>query len=106
MSFVPAKIQQNCTSTGKYNSKATRQGIICGYTVVHGDKSYPWLVGIVNAHENQLKSTTDKETDVSWDIFITWKIDSGLWAGLECEKKRVLADYEQFLRAVSLSFHG
>ena len=27
MSFVAAKIQQNCT--GNYNSKATRQGIIC-----------------------------------------------------------------------------
>ena len=31
MSFVAAKIQQNCTVTGNYNSKATRQGIICGY---------------------------------------------------------------------------
>ena len=29
MSFVTAKIQQNCTGTGNYNSKATRQGIIC-----------------------------------------------------------------------------
>ena len=30
LSFVSAKIQQNCTGTGNYNSKATRQGIICG----------------------------------------------------------------------------
>ena len=30
LSFVAAKIQQNCTGTGNYNSKATRQGIICG----------------------------------------------------------------------------
>ena len=30
MSFVSAKIEQNCTGTGNYNSKATRQGIICG----------------------------------------------------------------------------
>ena len=29
MSFVAAKIQQNCTGTGNYNSKATRQGNIC-----------------------------------------------------------------------------
>ena len=29
LSFVAAKIQQNCTGTGNYNSKATRQGIIC-----------------------------------------------------------------------------
>ena len=29
MSFVAAKIQQNCTDTGNYNSKATSQGIIC-----------------------------------------------------------------------------
>ena len=28
MSFVAAKIQQNCTGTGNYNSKATRQGIM------------------------------------------------------------------------------
>ena len=33
MSFVAAKIQQNCTGTGNYNSKATRQGIIYGYRV-------------------------------------------------------------------------
>ena len=26
--------------------------------------------------------STDKDTDVSWDIFIIWKIISGLWAGL------------------------
>ena len=31
MSFVAAKIQQKCTGTGNYNSKATRQGIICGH---------------------------------------------------------------------------
>ena len=31
MSFVAAKIQQNCTGTGNYNSKATRQGIICAH---------------------------------------------------------------------------
>ena len=30
LSFVAAKIQQNCTGTGNYNSKATMQGIICG----------------------------------------------------------------------------
>ena len=32
---------------------------------------------------------TDKETDESWDIFIIWKINSGLvWAaGQYCEKK-------------------
>ena len=45
---------------------------------------------------------TDKETDVSWDIFIIWKINSGLWAvgwaGLDCEK--VWADYEQLLRPI------
>ena len=29
MSFVAAKLQQNCTGTDNYNSKATRQGIIC-----------------------------------------------------------------------------
>ena len=29
MSFVAAKIQQNCTGTGNYIFKATRQGIIC-----------------------------------------------------------------------------
>jgi len=29
LSFVAAKIQQNCTGTGKYDSKTTRQGIIC-----------------------------------------------------------------------------
>ena len=29
--MVAAKIQQNCTGTANYNSKATRQGIICGY---------------------------------------------------------------------------
>jgi hypothetical protein len=29
LSFVAAKIQQNCTAIGNYNSKATRQGIIC-----------------------------------------------------------------------------
>ena len=29
LSFVAAKIQQNCTGTGNYDSKATRQGIIC-----------------------------------------------------------------------------
>ena len=27
--FVTAKIQQNYTGTGNYDSKATRQGIIC-----------------------------------------------------------------------------
>ena len=30
---------------------------------------------------------TDKETDASWDMFIIWKINSGLWSGLDCEKK-------------------
>ena len=29
LSFVAAKLKQNCTGTGNYNSKATRQGIIC-----------------------------------------------------------------------------
>ena len=36
-----------------------------------------WLIGI----------GTDKKTDESWDIFIVWKINSGLWAGLDREKK-------------------
>ena len=29
-------------------------------------------------HESWIYAT-DKETDVSWDIFIIWKINSGLW---------------------------
>ena len=40
--------------------------------------------------------TTDKETDESWDIYIVWKIISGLWAGLDCEKKRfwpIMSDF-------------
>ena len=45
---------------------------------------------------------TDKETDESWEIFIIWKINFGLWAmgwaGLW--KKKVWADYEQLLRPV------
>ena len=41
---------------------------------------------------------TDKETDESWDMFIIWKINSGLvrTAGQYCEKK-FWADYEQLL---------
>jgi hypothetical protein len=43
LSFVAAKIQQNCT--GNYNSKATRQGIICDIKAGYrGKKEY--LVGI------------------------------------------------------------
>ena len=33
------------------------------------------------------KYITDRETDVSWDIFIIWKINSRLWAGLDCKKR-------------------
>ena len=32
--------------------------------------------------------STDKETDESWEIFIIWKINFGLWAGRNYEKKR------------------
>ena len=31
LSFVTAKIQQNCTDTGNDNSEATRQRINCGF---------------------------------------------------------------------------
>ena len=50
---------------------------------------------------------TDKETDESWDIFMIWKINSGLvWAtGQYCEKK-FGADYEQLLRPVFYVFMG
>ena len=43
---------------------------------------------------------TDKETDVSWDIFIIWKINSGLWAvgWARLWKKKVWADCEQLCR--------
>jgi hypothetical protein len=42
LSFVAAKIQQNCTGTGNYNSKATRQGIICA--VKNNDpKNFPYF---------------------------------------------------------------
>ena len=52
--------------------------------------------------------TIDKETDESWDIFITWKINSGLvWAARPVLwKKKFGADYEPLLRPVFLSFHG
>ena len=33
LSFVAAKIQKNCTGTGNYNFKATRQGIISGHFI-------------------------------------------------------------------------
>ena len=53
-------------------------------------------------------STTDQETDESWDIFIIWKINSGLvWAaGLYLWKKKFGTVYEQLLSAVFSCFHG
>ena len=46
---------------------------------------------------------TDKETDASWDIFIIWKINSGLWGWLDCAKKglsRLWATFEaHFLKS-------
>ena len=52
--------------------------------------------------------TTDKETDVSWNIFMIWKINSGLWAVVWAGlwNKRVLADYEQLLRPFFSLFRG
>ena len=54
-----------------------------------------------SASTHPVLCSTDKETDESWDIFIIWKINSGLvWAaGQYCEKK-FGADYEQLLRLV------
>ena len=45
MSFVAAKIQQNCTGAGNYNSKATMQGIICAFHCLSfriGEKACLW----------------------------------------------------------------
>jgi hypothetical protein len=55
-----------------------------------------------------IETDTNKETDVSWDIFMIWKINSGMWvvgwAGLW--KKKVWANYEQLLRPGFLVFMG
>ena len=44
-------------------------------------------------YNDQLKlskdEATDKRTDVWSRDFIIWKINSGLWAGLDCEKKKI-----------------
>ena len=52
-------------------------------------------------------TTTNKETDESWGIFIIWKINSGLvWAaGQYCEKK-VWGQLWATFEAVFLCFHG
>ena len=39
LSFVTAKIQQNCTDTGNDNSEATRQRINCGLDRVRPSKT-------------------------------------------------------------------
>ena len=48
---------------------------------------------------SKLVITTDKETDDSWDIFIIWKINSGLvWAAKPVLWKKFGANYEQLLK--------
>ena len=43
LSFVTAKIQQNCTDTGNDNSEATRQRINCAYTYgMYGVRMYTY----------------------------------------------------------------
>ena len=41
----------------------------------------------MSSSESKGVTNTDKETDGSWDIFVILKINSGLWALLDCEKK-------------------
>ena len=61
------------------------------------------MVCTLNIELESITETTDKKTDVSWDIF---KYDKsilvfGLWAGLGWTvKKMFLADYVQLLRPV------
>ena len=58
---------------------------------------------------NDKVTTTDKETDESWDIHI-YNMKNQFWAGLGSQavlvKKKFGADYEQLLRPVFLCFHG
>ena len=51
MSFVAAKLQQNCTG----NSKGTRQGIICGQLMLAFLSERLWST----LHENSLNNTKD-----------------------------------------------
>ena len=59
------------------------------------------MVCTLNIELESIAETTDKERDVSWDIFKYEKsiLVFGLWAGLDCEKN-VWADYVQLLRPV------
>ena len=56
-----------------------------------------------------MNQCTDKETDESWDIFMIWKINSGLvWAaGQYCGKKsldKVFHEWRTLVFCVSFSF--
>ena len=52
-----------------------------------------WFIAKFHATLNTV-TITDKRTDASWDIFITWKINSGLvWAAGQYMKKKLGADY-------------
>ena len=59
----------------------------------------------VNQRSVSIILSTDMETDVSWNIFVIWKINSGLWAGLDC-KKKCFVNYEQLLRVVFSNYCG
>ena len=69
--------------------------------------TYFVYLGIFNT-ERYYAYCTDKRTDVWSRYFITWKINSGLWAVVWAGlwKKRVWADYEQLLRPVFSLFRG
>ena len=66
------------------------------------------LIGLMALRHPARLQNTDKGTDESWDMFITYKINSGLvWAaGPYLWKKKFRAIYEQLLRPIFLYFHG
>ena len=53
-----------------------------------------------------MSATTDRETDASWDIFIIWKINSGLWAGLDWTVEKNGPIMSQPLRPIFFTFSG
>ena len=57
--------------------------------------------------EAVLSNVLSQSQIANWDIFITWKINSGLvWAAGQYMKKKFGADNEQLLRAFFLCFEG
>ena len=78
--FHPVKILQNYVLI-KFGAARYGKSHNNVFLELHSTKVFRWWFASI--------PSTDKETDESWDIFIIWKINSGLvWAaGQYCEKK-------------------